>query len=321
MKFIIRYLAYDSLSRLCSQHTCAAAVYNTAEIKVGSVALDRNGALQGMPRKHDISSRRQDDELLPVTQGGMMESTIRIALVICLACSISGCGGYSSHGNGNTPLTQTLAGTWDFTYVSSKSGSATVSGTFTQTNGAFSASVALTGSCAAMGTISGTMSGSAITGTLTEASPETINIMGTLASTGNTASGTYQVMSATDACAAASDDTGTWSGTRTAVPIGPYSAMVRSADRLPVHVILNLDGDLNQLTGTAKFTNSACLHSMKVTGTQTGSKLELRGDSGNDGSILLKGTIDPEAKILTLNSAVSGACQAESGAATFTKMQ
>jgi hypothetical protein len=60
---------------------------------------------------------------------------------------------------------------------------------------------------------------------------------------------------------------------------------------------------------------------MKITGTQTGSKLELRGDSGNDGSILLKGTIDPEAKILTLNSAVSGACQAESGAATFTKMQ
>ena len=283
------------------------------------MALDRYGALQGMPRKHDISSRQQNDELLPVTQGEMMKSTIRIALVICLACSISGCGGYSSHGN--TPLTQTLAGTWDFTYVSSTSSSATVSGTFTQTNGAFSASVALTGSCAATGTISGTMSGSAITGTLTEASPETISVMGTLASTGNTASGTYQVMSATGACAAASGDTGTWSGTRTAVPIGPYSAMVRSADRLPVHVILNLDGDANQLTGTANFTNSACLHSMKVAGTQTGSKLEVRGDAGIDGSIHLKGTIDPEAKILTLNSAVSGACQAESGAATFTKMQ
>ncbi len=242
-----------------------------------------------------------------------MKSTIRIALVICLARFISGCGGYSSHGN--TPLSQTLAGTWDFTYVSSTSGSSSVSGTFTQTGGAFSASVALTGSCASSGTISGNVSGSAITGTLTETSPETISVMGTLASTGNTASGTYQVMSATGACAAASGDTGTWSGTRTAVPIGPYSAMVRSADRMPVHVILNLGGDANQLSGTANFTNSACLHSMKVTGTQTGSKLELRGESG------LKGTTDPEARILTLNSTVSGACQAESGAGTFTKMQ
>ena len=248
-----------------------------------------------------------------------MKSTILIALVFCLGCSISGCGGYSSHGN--TPLSQTLAGTWDFTYVSSTSGSSSVSGTFTQTGGAFSASVALTGSCASSGTISGNVSGSAITGTLTEASPETISVMGTLASTGNTASGTYQVMSATGACAAASGDTGTWSGTRTAVPIGPYSAMVRSADRMPVHVILNLGGDANQLSGTANFTNSACLHSMKVTGTQTGSKLELRGESGNDGSILLKGTTDPEARILTFNSTVSGACQAESGAGTFTKMQ
>src|SRR6266478_3991941 len=215
----------------------------------------------------------------------MMKSIILIVVVICLGCSISGCGGYSSHGN--TPLSQTLAGTWDFTYVSSTSGSSTASGTLTQTSGAFSGSVALTGSCASSGMISGTVTGSAITGTLTETSPETINVTGSLATSGNTASGTYQVMSATGACAAASGDTGTWSGTRTAVPIGPYSAMVRSADRMPVHVILNLGGDANQLSGTANFTNSACLHSMKVTGTQTGSKLELRGESGNDGSILL----------------------------------
>jgi hypothetical protein len=248
-----------------------------------------------------------------------MKSTILMALVICLGCSISGCGGYSSHGN--TPLSQTLAGTWQFTYVSSKGGSSTVSGTLTQTGGAFSGSVALTGSCASSGMISGTMSGSAITGTLTETSPETISVMGTLASTGNTASGTYQVMSATGACAAASGDTGTWSGTRTAVPIGPYSATVRSADRLPVQVILNLNGDASNLSGIANFTNSACLHSMKVTGAQTGSNLELRGDSGNDGSIVLTGTTDAQAKILNLNLAVSGTCQAESGVGTFTKLQ
>lgn len=248
-----------------------------------------------------------------------MKSTIGIALVICLACSISGCGGYSSHGN--TPLGQTLAGTWDFTYVSATSGSATVSGTLTQTAGAFTGSVALTGSCATTGTISGTMSGSAISGTLTESSPETISVMGTLASSGGTASGTYQVMSATGACAAASGDTGTWSGSRTAVPTGPYSAMVRSADRMPVRVILNLSGNPGQLSGTANFTSSACFHSMPISGTQSGSHLELRGDGGTDGSVVFTGTIDPEAKVLNLKSAVSGSCQSESGASSFTKME
>ena len=248
-----------------------------------------------------------------------MKLTILIALVICLVCSISGCGGYSSHGN--TPLNQTLAGTWHFTYVSATSGSATVSGIFTQTNGAFSASVTLTGTCATTGTITGTVSGSTITGTLTEASPETISVMGTLASNGNTASGTYQVMSATGACAGASGDTGTWTGTRTSTPIGPYSAMVITADRMPVHVILNLNGDPNELSGIANFTNSACLHSMRVTGMQTGSHLELRGESGSNGSVVLSGTIDPQAKTLNLTSTVSGACQAESGVGTFTSMQ
>ena len=249
-----------------------------------------------------------------------MKSNILIAVAICLGCSISGCGGgYSSHSN--TPLGQTLAGTWDFTYVSSKGGSSTVSGTFTQTGGAFSASLTLTGSCSSSGMISGTVSGSAITGTLTETNPETINVTGALATSGGTASGTYQVMSATGACAAASGDTGTWSGTRTAVPVGPYTAMVRSADRLPVQVTVNLNGDASNLSGIANFTNSACLHSMMVTGTQTGSHLELRGDSGNDGSIVLSGTTDKEAKILNLNSVVSGPCQAESGVGTFTKMQ
>jgi hypothetical protein len=252
-------------------------------------------------------------------KGEVMKSTILLALMIGLACFFSGCGGYSS--GSNTPLNQTLAGTWDFTYVSSTSGSATVSGTFTQTMGSFSASVALTGTCSAAGTLNGTMSGSAITGTLTEANPETLSVMGTLASNGNSASGTYQVMTATGACAAASGDTGTWSGTRTAVPIGPYSAMLRTADRLPMHVILNLDGSPTHLFGTANFTNSACLHSLHVTGTQSGKHLELRGDNGNDGSIVFTGTVDPEARNLILTSAVSGACQDESGSGTFARMQ
>jgi hypothetical protein len=77
-----------------------------------------------------------------------MKSIALIAVV--MGCSMSGCGGgYSSHSN--TPLGHTLARTWDFTYVSSKGGSSTVSGTFTQTGGAFSASLTLTGSGSSLG--------------------------------------------------------------------------------------------------------------------------------------------------------------------------
>jgi hypothetical protein len=49
--------------------------------------------------------------------------------------------------------------------------------------------------------------------------------------------------------------------------------------------------------------------------------LELQGDSGTDGSIVLSGTTDAEGKTLTLKSTVSGTCQAESGVGTLTKMQ
>jgi len=318
MKFVVRYLRYDSLSHFCSQHACLLAVYDTAE-EFDSVTPDRNRALPGKTRSCGISSKGNTTYKSQSRQGGVMKSIISIAVVIFLACSISGCGGYSSHGN--TPLNQTLAGTWDFTYVSSTGGSSTVSGTFTQTIGAFSANVALTGTCASTGMLTGTVSGSAITGTLTETNPETITVMGSLDTSGSTASGTYQVMSATGACAAATGGSGTWSGSRTAVPVGPYSAMVRTANRLPVQVTLNLNGDASNLSGTANFNNSACLHSMQVTGSQTGSHLELRGDNGNDGSIVFSGTTDRDARILTLNSAVSGACQDESGVGAFTKVQ
>jgi len=249
-----------------------------------------------------------------------MKSILAIALAICLVGSISGCGGYSSpSGSTGGGL---LAGNWQFTYVSHTQGSSTVSGTITQTGNNFSATVTLTNSCAATAMLSGTLNGYALTGTITEASPETINVTGTVATGGGTASGTYQVMSATGACAAASGDTGTWSGTRTSVPVGPYGGMMRSADRLPVQVNLNLkDAGAGRITGMANFTNSACLRSMDVTGTISGPNLELRGDGGPDGSVVLTGTTDKDAKTLALTSAISGPCQAESAAATLSKLQ
>jgi hypothetical protein len=250
-----------------------------------------------------------------------MKSIILIAVVICLGCSISGCGGYNNPNNPQTTLS--LAGNWQFTYTSSKGGSSTVSGTLTQTGSSFSGSMTITNSCATSGTISGTISGTSLTGTLTETNPETISITGTVASTYGSANGTYQVMTATGICAAASGDSGTWTGTHTTNVSGsPYTGMVRPADRMPVQLTLNLEqGTAGQVSGTATFINSACLHSVNVAGALSGMNLNLQGDGGTDGSVVLSGTTDKEGKSLSLNSTVSGACQAESGVGTLTKVQ
>jgi hypothetical protein len=251
-----------------------------------------------------------------------MKSIILIAVVISLGCSTLGCGSYGNSNNSQT--TVNLTGNWQFTYVSSKGGSASVSGTLTQTGSSFSGTMSITGSCASSGTISGTTSGYSLTGTLTESNPETISVTGTVASSGNSATGTYQVTAASGACATASGDSGTWSGTgpvTVTVTPGPYIGAVQSADRIPVQLALNLKSDGGKVSGTATFTNSACLHSMNVAGTLSGMNLELRGDGGTDGSIVLSGTTDSEGKTLTMNSTVSGTCQAESGVGTLTKVQ
>jgi cytoskeletal protein CcmA (bactofilin family) len=255
-------------------------------------------------------------------KGEVMKSIILITVVICLGCSISGCGGYT---NSNNPqAAPSVAGNWQFTYVPSTGTSSTVSGTLTQTGSSFSGTMTITNSCATSGTISGTISGTSFTAILTETSPETITVTGTISSNYGSANGNFLVMSATGICASASGESGTWTGTHTTVSGGGgggYGGIVRPADRMPVQLALNLKEDAGQVSGTAIFTNSACLHSVNVAGTLTGLNLELQGDAGTDGSVVLSGTTDKEGKILTLNSIVSGRCQGESGPVTLTKMQ
>jgi hypothetical protein len=193
----------------------------------------------------------------------------------------------------------------------------------TQTDSSFSGNLSITGSCASSGTLSGTLSGLSLTSTLTETNPETISVTGTVASDYNPANGTYQVTAASGACAGASGDSGTWTGTRTvgSGPGGYFIGATHPADRLPVQLALNLKTDGGRVSGTATFTNSVCLHSMNVAGTISGINFELHGDGGTDGSIVLTGTTDKVGKTLTLKSVVSGTCQAESGTGTLTKVQ
>ena len=251
-----------------------------------------------------------------------MKSNILIAVVICLGCSIAGCGSYSSPNN--SQATPSLGGNWQFTYTSAKSSSMSLAetGTLTQMGNSFSGTLNVTGACATSGTISGTLSSLSLTGTLTGTNL-TISVTGTTVSNYNSASGSYQVMMATGACAEVSGDSGTWTGTRTVGSGGGgyFMGGMQAPDRFPMQLTLNLKEDAGQVSGTATFTNSACLHSMNVAGTLSGLNLELRGDGGTDGSVVLSGTTDKEGKTLTLNSTVSGTCQAESGVGTLTKMQ
>jgi len=249
-----------------------------------------------------------------------MKSIIMIAVVICLGCSISGCGGYTSPNTSQTAASMT--GNWQFTYTKSGSMSFSGTGTLTQTGSSFSGTLSITGACAISGTISGTLSGLSLAGTLTGTNL-TISVTGTVVSSYNSAGGSYQVMMASGVCASVSGDSGTWTGTRTigSGVSGYFIGPMQAADRLPMQLALNLKSDGGQLSGTATFTNSACLHSMNVAGTQSGMNLELQGDGGTDGSVVLSGTTDKEGKTLTLNSMVSGICQAESGAGTLTKLR
>jgi len=236
---------------------------------------------------------------------------------------VSGCGGYSAPNNSNTSQgAPTLTGNWQFTFTSSK-GASTVSGTLTQTGSNFTGAMTIANSCATSATFSGTLTGTSFTGTsLVEGNLETITVTGNVASSYGSANGTFQVMSATGVCAGDSGISGTWTGTHTTVSGGPYGGMVQVADRIPVQLTLNLnEGAGGQVSGTAAFLHSACFHSVSVAGTLSGTNLQLQGDNGTNGSIVLSGTTDAEGRTLTMNSTVSGACQAESGAGTLTKMQ
>ncbi len=252
-----------------------------------------------------------------------MKSIILIAVVICLGCSISGCGGYTSPNKSQTAASMT--GNWQFTFTSSKGASMSLSGTgtLTQTGSNFSGTLSITGACTTSGTISGTLSGLSITNGRLTGTNLPITVSGTVVSSYNSAGGSYQVMMASGVCASVSGDSGTWTGTRTigSGVSGYFIGPMQAADRLPMQLALNLKSDGGQLSGTATFTNSACLHSMNVAGTQSGMNLELQGDGGTDGSVVLSGTTDKEGKTLTLNSMVSGICQAESGAGTLTKLR
>ncbi len=125
-----------------------------------------------------------------------------------------------------------IAGNWTFSTTSSDYPVQTaVTGTVTQSGPIFSGSMNISGTpCALTGSLSGTMTGDAISAFLAENevdNTQTISLTGTVSSDGNSASGSYSA----PAGGCTNGDAGTWSGTRSvsnanATPAGTYQITV-----------------------------------------------------------------------------------------------
>jgi hypothetical protein len=242
-----------------------------------------------------------------------------LATAIAVICfSSSSCGGYASSAASSSGGVS-VAGTWRFTLASNRGGSMTASGSLTQTGGSATGTMNLVGSCADSGTFTASTSVYSLNATLM-ATNETIMVTGTVASDGNSGNGTYQITSASGACAAALNDMGTWTATRTfaAMPAG-FAGSIQSADRLPISVRLDLSGQTGQVSGNASFSSSACLHSVNMAGTMSDSEIHVQGQDG-DNAVALTGAMDKSGNSAAITSIVSGPCQAESGAGTLMKI-
>ena len=209
------------------------------------------------------------------------------------------------NGGGPSSSQISIAGNWQFTFTSIHGAEGAGAGAITQSGSSFSGTLTLTNACASSGPISGTISGIALSAVLTE-NGQAVNLTGTVASSGMSGSGTYT--SAAGGCT--NGDSGAWSGNDPSIS-GSFLGALRPADRLPVGVSLRLKEVGGMVSGSALFTSSACFSSVTLAGKAVGSTINLEGNAA-DGPIALIGTLDASGKTLSLESQVSGHCQAES---------
>jgi hypothetical protein len=232
-------------------------------------------------------------------------------ILVVASVFVIGCG---SSGTGNSGIIN-MAGSWNFA-TSSTRGTTTGIGALAQTGSSISGTLALSGACATSGPFVATLSGTSITATLSE-NGQAVNLTGTVASSGSSASGTYT--SATGGCTNA--DAGTWTATRTSTSAsGSFIGLIKPADRNPVGVALVLTENNGTVSGSATFTNSTCLRTMHVEGVATDSGFHLSGSSSN-ASVSLELAIDQSGDQLTIRSNVTGSCSGESASGTLLKVR
>jgi len=232
---------------------------------------------------------------------------MKTLILVVAALFAVGCSGSGSGSSG--PGVINMAGSWNFA-TSSARGTTTGTGTLAQSGSSISGTLALTGACAASAPLSATLSGTNISATLTE-NGQVVTLSGTVASTGSSASGSYT--SAAGGCT--NGDAGTWTATRTSLS-GSFAGALSPTDHNPVGLFLVLTEDNGTISGSASFTNSTCLHTMRVKGDESGPEIQLSG-SGSNASVSLDLTLDATGKILSVTSHVNGSCSGESGSGTL----
>jgi hypothetical protein len=237
----------------------------------------------------------------------------KVALGLLLVfLSECGCGGNSS----STPVN--IAGNWQFTGNSTKFGyNFTATGQINQTGSSISGTLSLSGSpCAQTADFSGTLNGTSLSATVDEGGQNN-SFTGTVSADGNSASGTYSAPSG----GCLNGDTGTWSGDRVSMLNGMFRGALAVQNGVPANIIAKFKDDGGRVTGVATLTNSLCFQSLNLTGTVSGTNVELQSTEETQ-SVILRGTFDQEKKSLVLTySVLGGSCEGESGTAILDKLQ
>jgi hypothetical protein len=242
---------------------------------------------------------------------------LSIALFAFLLCAICGCGGSSS--NGSSSQTTNIAGNWQFTAKSSIFGlTASAVGSISQNGQNISGQFTLSGTpCATSAAMTGTVSGQTFNAGLNE-NNQVVSFTGTVASDGNSGSGSYSAPSG----GCTNGDAGTWSGQRTS-PSGQFVGALHPDSRAPVGLVLNIHDEGDVLSGSVSFSNSVCFHnSIELTGKQFGNSIELSGEDRVAGRVALTGELNAEQSELAVALQISSsACQAESASGSLMKIK
>jgi hypothetical protein len=232
-------------------------------------------------------------------------------IIVVASLFAVGCG---SSAAGNSGVID-MAGSWNFA-TSSTRGTTTGIGALTQSGSSVTGTLALSGACASSGPFAAMLSGTSITATLSE-KEQAVNLTGTVAKSGSSASGNYT--SASGGCT--NSDAGTWTATRTSTSAsGSFVGSIKPVDRNAVGVTLVLAENSGTVSGSASFTNSTCLKSIHVEGVVSDSGFQLSGNNSNV-SVTLEVSIDPSGDQLAIKSNVTGSCAAESASGVLFKVR
>jgi hypothetical protein len=240
-----------------------------------------------------------------------MKRTLEGAALGLLLIFLSACGG---GGNSSRSTPVNVAGNWQFTGNSTRFGYAfAAAGQINQSGSSVSGTLSLSGSpCAQTADFSGTLNGTSLSATVDEGG-QNVSFNGTVSADGNSASGNYTAPSG----GCTNGDTGTWSGSLVSTLNGMYRGALAAQNGVPANIVAKFNDDRGHVTGAVTLTNSLCFQSLNLTGTVSGTKVELQSTEEAQ-SIMLRGTFDPESKSLALTySVLGGSCSGESGTATL----